>query len=279
MSNRRAVVLALCAVLLAASACISRPVRRDVFKEGGLEVYLRSEVKTFGGGTVARDFEHPLRIAAVRVAHILSRIDVRLEVSKGNARVPFVPTDILYPIAEGIARALDRATPDEEVVVMAVRRTKRFYLFDRNYLTSFVVYSRGEQLYVHLARTDWEIPARRKEKLPEPRTGEHPMKFRVYPGTAMTMLDRQSLAIDWDDPIFREPTRTRMLPSGEVVQKTILMESDPAEWEENRTPTRSRLEDLSPDQLRELADLEERRQRGQVSESEYHAQRQRILKP
>jgi hypothetical protein len=184
---------------------------------------------------------------------------------------------MLYPIAEGVSQALSEATPDEEVVVMAIARSKRFYVFDRKHLTSFIAYHRGEHLYIHLSRTEWEIPPRKKDDIPEPRIGEHPMSFKVFPGEAMAMVDTQSLAVDWRHSVFRTPTRTRVLPSGEVVRKEILMESPVREWEEEAPPSGERLEDLGPDQLRDLADLEERRRRGQLTEAEYSVRRKAIL--
>ena len=79
--------------------------------------------------------------------------------------------------------ALAEATPDEVVIAQSVRKSKRMYIFDRTYLTNFLAYGRGNQLYIHLSRSDWSIPPRRKETLPEPEIGKHPMQFKVFSGT------------------------------------------------------------------------------------------------
>ena len=94
----------------------------------------------------------------------------------------------------------------------------------------------------------------------------------------MAQIDRQSLAIDWRDPVFRTPSRTKVKPSGEVVRREILMESPREEWADGALDE-SALENLTPDQLRALADLEEQRRRGLVNEADYRSQRRKILKP
>jgi len=266
-----------CALLLiAGTACVSRPVRRDVVQEGTLTVFLRSYEKW--GSPIPQEYDQPVNIAPVRMAHILSRLDIRTKVEDGNERLPAIPTEFLYPLAEAISKALSQAPADEQVVAMAIRRTKNFYLFDRKHLTSLVAYTRGEHLFIHLSRSDWEIPPRRKDKLPEPRIGEFPMPFRIYPGEAMAQIDKQSVAIDWRDPVFREPTRTQITAGGEVVRRTILMESPRSEWDEDKPRTEGvGLGDLSPEQLRDLADLEEKRRRGLIDEASYRFQRGEIL--
>ncbi len=267
-------------VLLLAAGCITRPVREDVFREGSIEVFLRSDKRW--GHTLEKGYEHPLTISPVRTAYILSRIDLRMagEASKkGEQRAPAIPTEMLFPIAEGVSKALGQADENQEVVVMAVRRFKRFHVFERKYLTSFVAYARDDRLYIHLARSEWEVPQRRQDKMPEPRVGEHPMKFQLYSGMGMTLVDAQSVAVDWRDPIFARATRTKILPSGEVIRKTILMESPPEEWISGEPEAEALPEDLSPAQLRALADLEEQRQQGRITEAEYREQRQKILEP
>ena len=276
MPSRAPVACALLLVVLGASACVSRPVRRNVIQGDAITVFLRSENQW--GSPVAKEYDQPVTIASVRLAHILSRLDIRTPVEDGNDRLPAIPTEFLYPMADAMAKALAEATSDEQVVVMAIRRTKNFYLFDRKHLTSLLAYVRGDHLFIHLSRSDWEIPPRRKDKLPEPSVGDHPMPFRIYPGTAMAQIDTQSVAVDWRDPVFREPTRTQITPGGEVVRRTILMESPRSEWAEDNPKGRGpNLEGMSPDQLRELADLEERRRRGLIDEANYRSQRDQIL--
>jgi hypothetical protein len=274
-------ILVLLLLSVATDGCITRTVRESVFEQDRTEVLLRSERRI--GQPIERGFEHPLTISSVRIAHILSRIDVREEAEEGSQRLPAIPIEALYTIAEGVAQAFAKAGPDQEVVVMSIRRTKRFGIFDREYLTSFLAYVKDDLLYVHLSRLDWEIPPRREDRLPEPHAGEHVMRFRVLRGEQMTPVDPQSVAVAWRDPIFQKPTRTHVTAGGRVVRRTILLESEEAEALEpellgpEAAETGPLPADLSPDDLRELADLEEARRRGEITESQYLARRSEIL--
>jgi len=273
-------LLATSLLALLALGCITRPAKVPIFEEGGIDVFLRSDVRWLT--TVEKGYSHPVTIAPVRIAHILSRIDMRppktpfLSFEDDKERVAAVPTEILYPVAEGISKALAAADPNQEVVVMSIRDTQRFGIFDHDYLTSFVVYARDERLYVHLSRYDWEIPKERNRKIPEPRVGDDPQRFRLYPGTAISLVNDQAVAIDWRDPVFARPSRTRVLPSGEVVRREILMESPP-EAEQLDDPGMRMRDDLSPQQLRDLADVEEDRREGRITEVEYRARRRAIM--
>jgi hypothetical protein len=270
--------IALLAVL--ATGCITRPVKQEVFDQDGIQVFLRSEVRWTT--PIDQGYSHPVTIAPVRMAHILSRIDLRppkgapISFSDNPDRAGAIPTDMLYPMGEAISKALSLATPEQEVVVMAIRDTKRFGIFDHDFLTSFVLYARDERLYFHLSRYDWEIPKRQEERIPEPQVGDHAQSFKLFAGTAMALVSDQSLAIDWRDAIFARPTRTRVLPSGKVVRSEILMESPP-EVDELEDPLLTMPDDLSPQQLRDLADIEEARREGRITEVEYRTQRRAIL--
>jgi hypothetical protein len=271
--------LALLAALVAASAsgCVTRPV--PIFEEGGIQVFLRSDVRWMR--TVEKGYSHPVTIAPVRVAHILSRIDLKppggflVSFEGDKERVPAISTDALYTVAEGVSKALAAADPNQEVVVMVIRDTKKWGIFDHDFLTSFVAYARDERLYVHRSRHDWEIPKTRDERIPEPRVGDNPQRFKLYTGTAMALVSDRSVAIDWRDPVFAHPTRARVLPSGEVERREVLMES-PAEVQDT-DPAMKLPENLSPEQLRSLADLEEERRAGKITETEYRARRRAIL--
>ena len=94
----------------------------------------------------------------------------------------------------------------------------------------------------------------------------------------MALVSDQAVAIDWRDPVFAQPTRTRVLPSGEVVRREVLMES-PAEVAGHGDPGMKLPENLSPEQLRSLADIEEERRAGRITETEYRARRRAILGP
>jgi len=272
-----ALLVAVLAAVLALGGCITRPSKQDVYSDDAsdyaVEVFLRKDVRGFS--TVQKGYSHPVTVAPVRIAHILSRIDLRPEPGS-DERLPAISTDVLFSVAEGVSEALAQADENQQVVAMSIQQTKRWGLFDHDYLTSFLAYVRDERLYVHMGNHDWEIPKRRDDRLPEPRVGSHPQRFRLYPGTAMALVDSHSVAVDWRDPIFARPTRTKVLPGGEVVRKTILMESPPEE-DTLPAPPETLPDDLSPRQLRDLADVEEARRRGEITETEYRARRREIL--
>ncbi len=88
----RAGRILLCAVLaLTASGCLTRPVEKTVFDQERTTIKLRSHKRM--GSVVAKAYEHPFTISAVRAAHILSRLDVRRKQSgEMNASPPSPPS-------------------------------------------------------------------------------------------------------------------------------------------------------------------------------------------
>jgi len=262
-------------LLMAASAlgCGARMQRETVFDQDRTQVELRSE--TLRGEPVPRGFAHPVVIAPARLAHILSSIDLREGTEEGGRR-PAIPTESLYTIAEGVSRALAKAGPDQELAVLSIRNQKHFGVFDRNFLTSFVTYLKGEQLYVHLSRSEWEIPDRKADRLPQPYVGEQVMSFRVLAAPGLSLVDSQAVAADWRNPLFGRPTRVELRPDGKVVRRTVLMESPP-ELEAAPADAEPLPQNLSPQALRQLADLEEQRRRGELTESYYEVRRREIL--
>ena len=270
----RLAALAVALASLAATGCITRTVRQTLLDDGQNRVILRGEKR--GGTPVDRGFDHPITIAPVRLAHILSRIDLQDDAGKKKERRSAIPTQSLYKLADALSKGLAAADPSQEVVLMSVRRSKHLALFDRFYLTSLLVYMKDDLLHVQVARSDWEIPPRRREKLPEPWAGEVSQAFHLLVDDGMSLEGPQAAVVDWRDEVFAKPTRTRITPSGKVLRTTILMES---EEEAPPAPRPVLSPELSPEQLRALADLEEARREGKVSEAEYAAQRNRILAP
>jgi len=258
----------------ASSACVTRTVRQTVDDDGYTQVILRGQKR--GGKAIDKGFEHPVTIAPVRMAHILSRIDLRRRKGEDRKRIPAIHLDSLFTIAEGMTEALQMANSSQEIVVQSVRRSRHLGVFDRNYLTSLLCYMRDDLLYIHISRSDWEVPVQRKDRLPETHVGKYPIEFGLVVEKGMMLVDHQAVAVEWRDQIFRKPTRTRLTPSGKVVRRTILMESLEDETDYGPRPQMS--DDLSPEQLRALADLEEQRRSGKISEGQYNASRNRILR-
>jgi hypothetical protein len=275
MTVRRSIALvALFACAAALAGCATT--RKTIIERKGIKVQLISKR---GDDT---ELKQPVTIAPVRLAHILARIDIRLDVKEGQQRVPAFHLDSLESISQALAEGLHEAGPHQRVIVYSIRTDKRFGIFDTNYLTSFIAYVYGDNLFIHLSRSEWEIPPRKEDRLPEPKIGKFPTKFRILPSRGMKLVDEQSLAIAWRDDIFKKATATRVTPSGQMVRKTILMESqepDSGEAAESSQPSAAPTipAGVSAKTLRELADLEERRQRGEIGEHDYEQKRNEIL--
>jgi len=279
MITRRSIALA---VLVACAAALAgcMTTKKTILERKGITVQLISR----RGDDV--ELNHPVTIAPVRLAHILARIDIRLSAKDGQQRVPGFHIESLDSISLGLAQGLREAGPNQRVIVYSIHREKTFGIFDKTHLTSFIAYVHGEHLFLHLSRSNWKIPPRKKDNLPQPKIGKFPSKFRILPGREMKTVDEQSLAIAWQNDLFAKPTRTRITPSGKVMRKTILMESVEPEIDSNaesdavEAGPKQRLTipaGISAKTLRELADLQERRQRGEISEYDYQRQRRKIL--
>ena len=271
MGRRRTLAVAALAALLAACfGCGGRVAQVVVADSGGVRVQLRGPADP---GPESAAYEHPMVISPARLAHILSRIDVYQKES--DAREPAIPTELLYAVADGTALALEAAQPHQQVIVTATRTDRRFGIFTHEYVSGFVTYRADDQLHIHFSHVEWEVPRGPDKEIPEPRIDRHPMKFRVVPGTAMALTGAQSLAVTWRDPIFDAPTAVQVSPFGRTRRRTILMESAEDVAGEEAAPA---LPALSPEALRQLADLEEARLGGGLTEAEYQAERERILR-
>jgi len=267
----------LAAITVLGSGCITRTVRKTFYEDRTTRIVLVQQKR--GGTPVERGFAHPLQIAPVRTAHILSRLDVRVETKNEIQRMPAIQTGALYEIADHLSSAFSQADANQYLVVYYTRRDKRWGVFDRNYLTSFLVFAEGDTMYLHFSKVDWEIPkGGRKEKLPEPKMDDETKAFRVVASKGAIVANPNAFLIDWGNPIFKKPTRTHIAPGGKIVRRTILMEApEEAEPEGAEAPEETIPAALSPATLRALADLEEERADGEVTEADYAARRRRIL--
>lgn len=278
MTARRRRTVATALALLAAG-CGPRYERVETFDEPGLRVVLRSETRD--GKPVPRGFAHPATIASVRLAHVLARLDVRKGSEEGGERVPAFPTILLYTVGEQLSKALAKATPDQEVVVHAVRREKQLAIFEKRMLTSFIAYVKGDDLVIHLSRVEWEVPKQGEgsgtggEELPEPYAARRVQDFKVLAAEGVVPAGEQTVTVDWRSPAFREPTHVRVGSGGRLQRRSVLLESPP---EPEAEPAAALPEGLPPETLRALADLEEQRRRGELSETAYRARRRDLLR-
>jgi len=279
-----------------ALGCGVKTVREPVFSGGStgeVEAYLRRYED--GGEAVPRGFDHPVLISPIRAAHILAHVDVEMGSGDDREARAALPPEMIYEVGEALAKALEKAGPDDEVVVRVVRRDRHLGIFTNRFLSSFVATVEDERLRLSFGHVDWQVPKfgagrQGQEDLPEPVPGERQMSFRVLPSDAFVTLGGQSVAFDWRDDRFREPERMRIAPSGEVRRRTILMQGaapadEAGEQGEEDDEARRAAEpspqplpdDLSPATLRRLADLEEARRQGEITEAEYQRRRRMLV--
>lgn len=273
-----ALALAAAALVL---ACGPRYARTAVHDTRDLIVALRAELRE--GEPVDRGFDHPVTLSDVRVANILARIDVR----EGEERRAAIPDELLFAVSARVADALARAEPSQEVVVRAVRSERRLGIFTDEHLTSFVCWVKEGRLVVDLAHVGEPLPRGPEREVPEPWAGRVVQDFAVVPGRGLVRAGEQAVAAEWRSETFRDFSTVRRGPTGAVKRREVLMESDPGASEtpeEGRGPagaggsgSRELPDDLSPEALRALAELEEARREGEVTESEYRVRRREIL--
>jgi hypothetical protein len=260
-----------------AVGCGPRYARVLVHDRDGVKTILRAQIVE--GQAVNRGFAHPATIAGVRLAHILSRIDVRFGATDagGGERKPAIATDFLYELGDMLSQALAMADGTQEVVIQALRKAKSLGIFTSNYYTSFVAFVMGDDLVIHLSKVDSLLDKGEDlDKLREPVAGVEVMAFKVLPSEGMVPIAHQALAVDWRNPVFRSPTNVRIGPGGRVVRRTILMES--AEPEEIEPRSNEWEVPHDPAILRALADLEDARRNGGITEQEYQQSRRDLLR-
>lgn len=260
------------AVLAGASGCGPRYIREPFLDQPDLRIKLRSEKR--GGEVVDRGFDQPATVSTARLANILSRIDVRDDAEDG-VRKAAIPTETLFAIAGGVSKALAASDSSQEVVVQSVRRSRRLGIFTQKHVTGFVLWVQGDDLVVNLTQLDEPVEKALEEKLPEPWTDRPSGNFRVIASPSIVPVATNAVLVSWKDPIFRKSSNIRIGAGGRVIRREILLEEAPEEAPAAATPLP---EGLTPEILRALADLEEERRDGSISEGEYQRRRRALLR-
>jgi hypothetical protein len=274
--GKRSSVAVAALILLLLAGCGTRTIRTDVIDQAGLQVFLRHERE--GGRKTDRGYQQPSTISSERISHILATIDVTTREGKVTERQPAIHADILERVSSGVARALEDADSSQRVVVMMVRRQQHLVLFHRKFLTSFIVYLRDDSLYLHLSRVEWEVPKRREDNPPEPRLGDRVMDFRVVPARSMYANGAQGVVVNWRDPLFANPVATRRNVRGEVVRRTVLMESAIPREERGGDGIADLPEGLDSEEVSALRVLERARRQGDITEAYYQRRREQLLR-
>lgn len=269
------------ALLMQIAGCATRFSRHSVVDRRTAKVDLVSEVEGLFQ-TKAEGYEHPAVISTPRLVNILNAIEVETPQEGGGfVREPAIHPDIVEDAAAAISDAFTQAGPDQKLGVKLVRKEANLGIFHTKYLTSLLAFIKEGHLYVLLSRVDWPIPqAKEDDKLPEPRTDQQPMKFRVVSGEYLFYAGPQALEIDWENSVFRTAYHLPGTSGGEKRRREVLMQA-PVPKDELREAEAGglALDELSPEQLRTLADLEEDRRQGRITEAAYQRSKRQILRP
>jgi len=268
------------ALIALVGGCATRSVRSPIIDRMGVQVDLVRQVKGFT--TQPLGYDHPTIISVVRMAHILNAVEIETrEKGKGAIRQPAFHPEIVEETAKAISEALAEAGPDQEVGVKIIRKEIRFGVFHKKYLTSFLVHVSEDHLYLSLHRIEWFVSRRNEDSLPEPRRDTHPMDFRVVSGEHLYYAGPQALEIDWQNPVFQTAYRLPGSSRGEKRRREVIDESPVPRSEREETSNRENrvaIDELSPDQLRALADLEDDRREGRITETAYQRAKRQLLR-
>jgi len=275
-------LLVAAALAVPLSACATRTLDDKVIDRDGIQVFLRHRREH--GEDVERGFAHPAQISSQRLARILSSVEVEESLRKGLLRKKVTTQrtafeeDRVEPLAEALSEALGQASSMHEIVLLSVLVERRYVVFARRFVTSFIAFIEGDELYLDLSRLHWEIPKDQEdERLPMPKRGDRVMSFRVLPGPAARLAGPQLLAISWHDPIFEglEPAQPKI--AREPAKPVETPEKPHPELEPSSASELP--SNLSSAKLRELADLEKAREQGEITESYYQRRRDKLLRP
>ena len=279
--GRLAVLAALILLGSLLGGCSTRSVRTPVIDRIGIQGELVRQVKGFT--TQPQGYEHPAIISVERMAHILAAVEVETN-TKGTKvlRQPAFHPDIVEKTAKAFAEALSKAGPDQDIAIQVVRKEMQLGVFNKKYLTSFIAYIKEGYLYLLLRRIEWLVPQSDLDgSLPKPRRDYSPMDFRVVAGDHLFYAGPQALEIDWQDPVFRFAYRLPGSTEGTKRRREILDSSAIPQDELDSASDRERsvaIDELTPDQLRALADLEEDRREGRITELAYQRARRQLLR-
>lgn len=272
--------LTICLGLALTSGCATRAKRHSIIDKVGMQVDLVRYVKGFR--TEPQGFEHPAIISSERLVHILGAVEIETREKDGSTiRQPGIHPELVEPIASALSDALREAGPDQEVGLKAIRKERNLGIFHTKYLTSLLAYVKDGFLYLQLHRADWEIPQAKEEKpLPEPIRDTRPMDYRVVSGEYLYFAGPQTLEIAWNNDVFRSDYHLPGSTGGEKRRREVLFESPIPQAERKAADGADvSLDALTSEQLRALADLEDDRRSGRITEQAYQRARRELLRP
>jgi hypothetical protein len=298
-ARRSAALLCCLAVAVTAAlgtGCSTRTSRDRIVNRYGLDVHLESERKMFGKA-IDQGYAHPSDITVQRLEIILGSLEIERRERARTVIGPAIPAEILRPISQGLAEGFREADSTQHIAVIAMRKQRQKAIFHREFLTTLVAFMEGEDLVIHLSRSDWPVPDQQRNlpqqnqrtNVPFPGIDDPQEKFRVATNEFVRRSGRSGVAVDWQSDVFNSFASARVARAAPATGasagssdgaggKTTVLMAEPEEPLPEIAPlTSEQIERLSPDDLRSLADLEEARTKGVLTEGEFRRKRQAIL--
>ncbi len=271
MSSR----ILLISVCLGLSACGPKLVREEIFESEKRDVRVELVRSEKDGEPIDRGYAHPATIADVRLAHILASISHK---DKDDKSRPTIKTGDVYTLAEGIAKAIEKATPADEVVAAAFSRVRRFAVFSEDRVTSFHLYFKDEALVIEFYAIDELFEKKDRWGKADPYLipygpPQSKIDARLEAGPARAVEARQRLIVDWRDDFFAKPVALSVR-MGKIRRRSVLMQASDEDPEPEVT---ERYEGLSDAQTSALDQLDATRRAGLVTEAEFLRRRRLVL--
>jgi len=257
------------------AGCGPKFVRDRVYDKPGVRVELRHQL--VDGKPVPRGYAQPTTIADVRIAHILASLSSE---NDAGERQPMIRSQFVYELADGIALALAKAGPDDEVAAASFPEDRRLGIFTDERVTSFRLALVGDEMQIEFyafeqaLEHDGNKTTPREYEIPTELPTLEP-RFKIVPAEAQTRHGSRGVDVAWRDPYYRRPV-SLSFRQGQARRRTVLMElppeNEPTPAAEAPAPAK-----LSDTQLRALDQLDAGRQSGLVKESDYQRRRKLVL--
>ena len=270
--------LVILALGVASVGCGPKFVRQEVFRSENNQVRVELRRTEQGGEAISQDYEHPATIAAVRVAHILATLGYENSDGKDQS---VIRGEHLYPLADGISKALAEAGPGDEVAAAALSQDRKFGVFTSDRATAFQLFMRDDQLHIsfYAIEQPLEKPGVTDEieiyKIPREFPTRRP-PFALLPGKAQARTGARTLVIEWRSPVYRKALRLGRYGRG-LRRRQVLMEL-PEEEKVNPAEVGLGLPaEVTDAQIHALDQLDAARRGGLVTELEFQRRRRLIL--
>ena len=263
-------------VLTLGTGCGPRIVSETVYEAeaDGIDVLLRHQMRR--SEPVQARYNHPIVISDIRLAHILG---ILVASKKGRAQGIFRP-DQVYPLAQGMKKALAQANPNQEVAARLFYVEKNLGVFTSSFVTAFRAYARGDSLIIEffeirerVERTTRDNSLRNYD-LPK-NLPDSALSHVLAAGDAHRPYGKRGVSIDWRHPQYRAPIS--FTSRGRISRREVLMEAEPEAEAPGARESIAITPELQRAQMAALDQIDQLRRSGLITEAEFQRRRRLIL--